>query len=87
MIPLSYLLIAWAILIGIFFLYSLITVGVYLKFGVAGSFTSATAALFLGVIFGALFLIISYFGTVDWSKPLPFIDLNLIPNASSQLQL
>lgn len=87
MIPLSYFLIAWILLASIFFLYALITVGVYLKFGVAGSFTSATAALFLGVALIVICGSAYYFTMVDWSKPIGFFEYNLTPNSGSQLEL
>ena len=68
MFPLSYLLIAWVVLIAIFLLFSLITIAVHLRYGLSGFMTSMTAAVFWAVTIVVLLMVSLAFTGVDWSQ-------------------
>jgi hypothetical protein len=68
MIPLSYFLIAWLVLLGLYFLMSMISVMQMVRFGIAGFGTYAATGIYL-VIFVLTVLGCSvYFLTVDWTE-------------------
>lgn len=67
MLPLSLILIVWLILMAIFALSVLLTVTVYLRYGIAYPTTYIATSVFLGVIALVLLGIGSYLLTVDWS--------------------
>lgn len=75
MIPLAWCLIAWILLIGIFFIFSLITTLVYLRFGINGFMTYASSTLFLVITAYVLLVTLSYFATVDWSQSIDLAHL------------
>ncbi len=68
MIPLFWLLLLWFLLIAIFLIFSLLTILVNLRFGLAGLATYGSTVLFLGVTLIVLFFTVNYFLTVDWSQ-------------------
>lgn len=72
MFPLSYLLIAWMVLVGIFLLFSLITIAVHLRYGLTGFMTSITAALFWAVTIAVLLSVSLAFTGVDWTQSVGF---------------
>jgi hypothetical protein len=67
-IPLSFFLIAWLVLVGLFLLASAISLMMYLRFGLAGSMTFLSALLFVGVTAVVLFMTSGYLISVDWSQ-------------------
>ena len=68
MIPLSWLFLAWLILVGLFCLLALLTLAVHLRYGVAGFLTYASALLFIGVAGSVFWMAGSYLQTVDWTQ-------------------
>ncbi len=70
MIPLIWLLLGWLVLMAIFAIATLLTVSVYVRYGVAYASTYLASAAFLGVI--ALVLIVTGLKLlmVDWSSSL-----------------
>ncbi|MBU1032989.1 MAG: hypothetical protein ABII13_04420 [Patescibacteria group bacterium] len=84
MIPLSYFLIAWLVLIGIYAVMSFLSLLQLYRFGIAGPGTYTSSVVFLlvsgAVIVGSLI----YFLTVDWSLAL---NLGGIIPAAPQIPL
>ncbi len=74
MIPLLWFLIGWLILVALFALAALITVGLMLKFGVSSIDTYLSTALFLGVTFIVLGATGLFLSNVDWSQSLPIFS-------------
>lgn len=68
MFPLSWLLIAWLIAVGIFAILALLTLGINFKYGVSSFTTFAMSALFIGVTLFVVIATCSYIATVDWSQ-------------------
>ncbi|MDO8584232.1 MAG: hypothetical protein Q7R83_03590 [bacterium] len=68
MISLSWILIGWLILMAIYALFVLLTITVYLRYGVAYPTTYVATAFFLGVMTFVVIGVGSYFLTVDWSQ-------------------
>lgn len=67
-IPLTFFLLAWIVLVGLFLLASAISLMMYLRFGIAGSMTFVSALLFVGVSSLVLFLTAGYLVSVDWTQ-------------------
>lgn len=67
-IPLTFFLLAWLVLVGLFVLASAISLMMYLRFGIAGSMTFLSALLFVGVSGLVLFVTATYLVNVDWSQ-------------------
>ncbi len=67
-IPLSFFLIAWLVMVGLFLLASAISLMMYLRFGLAGSMTFLSALLFVGVTALVLFMTAGYLINVDWTQ-------------------
>ena len=82
MIPFVYFLIAWLVLIAIFALMSFITVLMNLRYGLSGSVTYLTTAIFLGVSCLILLGVGGYLFTLDWT-----VSIDLIPDTSNVLEL
>lgn len=82
MIPFVYFLIAWLVLIAIFALMSFITVLMNLRYGLSGSVTYLTTAIFLGVSCLILLGVGGYLFTLDWTE-----SIDLIPDTSNVLEL
>lgn len=82
MIPFSWLLLAWLVMLGVFALVALITLFTHVRYGVANVTTYFSTLLFLGVTTGALFLTGTYLMHVDWSQ-----SLDLGPTLSSLFDL
>lgn len=70
MIPLSWLLIAWLGMLGLFFLVALITLFTHLRYGVASFVTYLSTLLFIGVSAAAILVASNYLVTVDWNQSL-----------------
>ncbi len=70
MIPLIWFLFAWLIVMALFVLLTLITLGIFLRFGLSSFTTYAASALFLGGIVAAFVLTGGYLLTVDWTASL-----------------
>lgn len=77
MFPLSWLLLAWLVVVGFFLILALLTLVINIKYAVSSFTTYAMTALFLGVTVLILFLAASYISTVDWSQ-----DVNMTPSFS-----
>ena len=75
MIPLTIFLIIWLVLIGIYALLSLISMIQMIRFGVMGSMTYFSTALFVVVAALALGLTALYLINVDWSQSLNLATL------------
>lgn len=78
MIPFTWLLLGWLVMLGFFALLALITLFTHVRYGVANVTTYLSTLLFLGVATIALFLTGTYFAQVDWSQ-----SLDLSPTMSS----
>ena len=68
MIPLLWFLLGWLVLVALFALAALITVGLMLKFGVSSINTYLSTALFLGVTFIILGATGLFLSNVDWTQ-------------------
>lgn len=68
MFPLSYLLIAWFILLGLYLIMSLISVLQMLRFGIAGFGTYAATTSYLIIVAATILLCSLFFLTIDWSQ-------------------
>lgn len=68
MIPLIWFLFAWLMAIAVFLLLTLLTLGIFLRFGLSSFTTYASSAIFLLGIIGVLVFTGSYLLTVDWSQ-------------------
>lgn len=82
MIPLVYFLIAWLVFIAIFVLMSFITVIMNMRYGLSGSVTVMTTAIFIGVSCAILLGVGIFLLNVDWST-----SLNAIPDTSNAFEL
>ncbi|HEU0051411.1 MAG TPA: hypothetical protein VFQ60_05155 [Patescibacteria group bacterium] len=67
MLPLSWFLIGWLILMAIFAIVVLLTITVYLRYGVAYPTTYIASIIFLSVIAIVFISACSYLAGVDWS--------------------
>ena len=68
MIPLSYFLIAWILLIALYAVLAVVTVIQMVRFAVASNMTYFSTAVFLIVAFLGLGATLVYFLTVDWTS-------------------
>jgi hypothetical protein len=75
MIPMSFLLLAWFILVAIFVLFALLTLAVHIRFGISNALTTISAGIFLGVSIFIIFAAGIYFLQVDWKQNVGFIEL------------
>ena len=66
--PLAWLLLVWLVLISIFLIASLLSIWMNVRFGLLGFITYGSTLLFIAVTCLALFFVISYLVTVDWSQ-------------------
>lgn len=73
MIPLSYFLIAWIVLLGIFGIVLLLTLIQVLRHGLPSAGTYVATFLFLAVIALVLLSVSGYLLTVDWTEPIALI--------------
>lgn len=89
MIPMSFLLIAWLILLAIFVLFALLTLAVHMRFGISNAFTATSAGIFLAVSILVILGAGIYFLRVDWSRDIGFFNLNTFgtPRDVSQFEL
>lgn len=76
MIPMSFLLLAWLILLGIFVIFAILTIGVHLRFGISNTFTAISAGVFLAVSILVILGTGIYFLQVDWSRDLGIVNIN-----------
>lgn len=70
MIPLSFFLIAWLIFLGIYGILALVSIMQMVRFGVAGSMTYFSTAIYIVVAFIAIGATAAYLLTVDWNLAL-----------------
>lgn len=70
MIALSWLLLVWLVMLGLFFLLSLITLFTHLRYGVATFMTYFSTLAFIGVTAAAILFTSSYLIQVDWTQAL-----------------
>jgi hypothetical protein len=70
MIPLSYFLIAWVILLAIFGVLMVLTLVQLLRFGLASPSTYMSTLVFLVVTTGVVLYTLTSFARVDWSTPI-----------------
>lgn len=82
MIPLSTFLIAWLIFLGLYGILALISIMQMVRFGVAGSMTYFSTAIYLVVALIAIGATAAYLMTVDWTLAL---DLGGVLNATPYL--
>lgn len=82
MIPFSWLLLAWLVMLGVFGLVALITLFTHVRYGVANFTTYISTLAFLGVVSVVLFLTGTYFMQVDWTQ-----SLDLGPTLSSMFNI
>ncbi len=82
MLPLSWLLLGWLVMIGVFFLTSLITLFTLIRNGVAGAMTYASTLIFIFISAGALLFTVNYFFQVDWSQS---IDIDAMVTSTLDL--
>ena len=81
MIPLSYFLIAWVILLAVFGIMTLLTLVQMLKHGLPSPMTYASTFLFLIVTIGVIVGSAVYFTGVDWTMTISLIpsEITLFP--------
>lgn len=70
MIALSWFLLAWLVMLGLFFLVSLITLITHLRYGVANIMTYFSTMAFVSVTVIALLFVGGYLTQVDWTQSL-----------------
>ena len=80
MIPLSYFLIAWVILLVIFGVLMLLTLVQMLRHGLASPSTYISTFMFLVVTAGVLLWTLMYFTSVDWNT-----SINVLPEGIETL--
>ena len=68
MIPLSYFLLAWFVLLGLFGLMTLLSVMQLLRYGMAGAGTYLSTTFFFLVVLIVVFGTSTYLLSVDWSQ-------------------
>ncbi len=68
MIPLVYFLIAWLVLVGLFGIGALLTLGMNLRYSVATAGAYISTGLFVVVSASALIACGLYIATVDWTQ-------------------
>lgn len=76
MIPMSFLLLAWLILLAIYVLFAILTLGVHLRYGVSNAFTAISAGVFLGISILIILAAGIYFLQIDWSRNVGLFNLN-----------
>ena len=80
MIPLSYFLVAWVILLAIFGVMLMLTLVQMLRHGLSTFGTYASTFIFLVSTVGVLIGVTIYLGGVDWKT-----EVNVIPEIQSPL--
>jgi len=80
MIPIIWILIAWAIIMVIYLLMTLLTVNTMMRFGVARPGTYLSTAIFLGVIAIVLILVGAFLISMDWSQ-----SIDVLPSFGSAI--
>jgi hypothetical protein len=70
MLPLSWFLMAWLVLVIIHLLLASVTIMMHLRYGVTGFGTYLSSLVFIGVIVLTLLFTASYLLTVDWNQSL-----------------
>jgi hypothetical protein len=73
MLPLSWFLLAWLVLVIIHLLIAGITLMMHLRYGVTGFGTYTSSLVFVGVIAFTLLLTGSYLIMVDWTQTIPVL--------------
>ena len=87
MIPLGYLLFAWAALLALYGLLALITIVQAIKHGPPDFFTYASTFAFLAVIAAVILGSGSYFLTVDWSERISVIPAGLTGSPAAPIDI
>ena len=82
MIPLSWLFVAWLILVAVFALLAMFTAILNVRFGLASFGTYATTAVFLLVPALVIIAVAFFMITVDWSQ-----SFEIMPSAPSTFGL
>lgn len=82
MIPLSYFLVAWLVLVALFALMTFITVIMNVRYGLSGLMTYVSTGVFLAVICAVLLGVGGYFATIDWSQ-----EVDLLPSSQPIYEL
>jgi hypothetical protein len=80
MIPLTYFLVAWVVLLGIFGLMMLVTLLQMLRHGLPSTITYITTFFFLVVTAGTVIGTSLYLTQVDWN-----VGINVIPRELLQI--
>jgi hypothetical protein len=70
MIPMSFFLLAWFVLVFIFVIFAILSLAVHMKFGLSTAFTTVSAGIFLGVSILVMAAAGVYILRVDWSRNL-----------------
>jgi hypothetical protein len=68
MFPMSYFLLAWLILLGLYFIMSMVSVLQMVRFGIAGFGTYASTAIYLTLFALTVLGCSLYFLTQDWTQ-------------------
>lgn len=72
MVPISYFLIAWIILLSLYLIMAMVSVLQMVRFGIAGFGTYASTTIFIALLVITVVGSGLYFLTVDWSGSLGF---------------
>jgi len=79
MIPLIIFFGIWAFLVMLFCIMSLITVMMSMRFGISGSITVTSIAIFVMVIFLVLAATGIYLAQVDWTQSVQLLPTSNLP--------
>lgn len=79
MIPLSFFLVAWLVLVAIFGLMSMLTVYMNIKNGITTFGSYVTTAIFLGVSLFVILGVGGYLLTIDWTQTVGLFSMPTVP--------
>ena len=80
MIPLSFVLLAWFVMMLVFVIFAILSVAIHMRFGLSGTFTTATAGIFLAVGIIVILATGIYFIQIDWSQNIGFANAPSLNN-------
>lgn len=69
MFPLTWIFIAWIVIVGIFVVISLLTLAATFRYGLSCSWTYLIAGLFVAVFVAVVLMVLTYAGNADLALP------------------
>lgn len=79
MIPISFFLVAWLVLVAIFGLMAMLTVYMNIKNGITTFGSYVTTAIFLGVSLFVILGVGGYVLTIDWTQTISLFSVPSMP--------